>query len=256
MKERNRLYALNLKVTGGLAPRMADRLRLLTSEVGQLRRDLKKSFFAKELSEAGKNSRAAWRVLHDFIGKAGRRGNSSCRTFSCNGRMITRDSEIAGSFCDFFTGIGPELAGKIRAPASGSFLDYLGPRPGGSAFFCPTTPGEIESICQALDCSKGSGHDGFSPAALCFVSSEVSGPLSRLINACLEAGHFPDFLKVARVTPVFKDGDPAQFGNYRPISVLSVISKIFERVIQERLLGFFKKQGSLLISQYIIFSYI
>ena len=48
----------------------------------------------------------------------------------------------------------------------------------------------------------------------------------------LEAGHFPDFLKVAKVTPVFKDGDPSVFGNNRPISVLPVVSKIFERVMQ------------------------
>ena len=142
------------------------------------------------------------------------------------------------------------MAGKVQTPTSGSFRDYLGAPSGPSAFFFPTSPAEIESICQALDCSKGPGHDGFSPAVLHFVSSEVSAPLSRLINSCLEVGHFPDFLKVARVTPVFKDGDPTQFGNYRPISVLSVISKIFERVIQTRLLGFLKRQGSLLVSQY------
>ena len=193
---------------------------------------------------------AAWRVLHDYIGKVGKGGGSSCRAFSCNGRIITRDSEISESFCDFFTDIGPKLAGKVQTPTSGSFRDYLGAPSGPSAFFFPTSPAEIESICQALDCSKGPGHDGFSPAVLHFVSSEVSPPLSRLINSCLEVGHFPDFLKVARVTPVFKDGDPTQFGNYRPISVLSVISKIFERVIQTRLLGFLKRQGSLLVSQY------
>ena len=55
---------------------------------------------------------------------------------------------------------------------------------------------------------------------------------------------------LAPLYSVFKDGDPSQFGNYRPISVLSVISKVFEKVIQERLLCFFKKQGSLLVSQY------
>ena len=114
----------------------------------------------------------------------------------------------------------------------------------------PTTPAEMEDICQGLDCSKGPGHDGFSPAVLCYVGAEISEPLSRLVNACLEVGHYPDFLKTARVTPVFKSGDPAQFGNYRPISVLSVLSKIFERVIQVRLLGFLKKQDSIIAGQY------
>ena len=124
IKERNRLYALGLK--GRLGPYEADQLRLLTSEVDHLRKSLKKTFFARQLSEAGKNSKAAWRVLHDFIGKTGNKRGSQCRAFSCGGRIITRDSEIAGSFCDFFTGIGPELAGKVRAPAS----DYLGPQSG------------------------------------------------------------------------------------------------------------------------------
>ena len=79
---------------------------------------------------------------------------------------------------------------------------------------------------------------------------ELSIPLSKLINKCLEAGYFPDFLKTARITPVFKTGDPTQFGNYRPISVLSVISKIFERVIQARLSGFLVKQGLIFEGQY------
>jgi hypothetical protein len=91
-------------------------------------------------------------------------------------------------------------------------------------------------MCLALD--------GWSPSVLHYVYSEVSG----LINACFEVGHFPNFFKVARVTPVFKDGHPSQLGNYQPISVLSVVSKIFERAIQERLLSFLKMQGSLLNS--------
>ena len=173
---------------------------------------LKKAFFAKQLNEAGKNSRAAWRVLHDFIGKVSNKRGSSRRTFSHNGRIVTKSSKIAESFCDFFTGIGPRLASGVRSPSSGSFVDYLGPRSVSSAFFRPTTPGEIESVCLSLDCSKSAGHDGFSPAILQLVSSEVSGLLSRLVNACLGAGHFPDFLKVARVTLIYKDGDPHSWG--------------------------------------------
>ena len=57
------------------------------------------------------------------------------------------------------------------------------------------------------------------------VASEISVPLSRLINVCLEAGHFLDFMKVAKVTPVFKADDSTRFGNHWPLLVLSVISK-------------------------------
>ena len=83
------------------------------------------------------------------------------------------------------------MALKIRMPSSGSLMDYLGAVSPGFMFMLPTDAREIES---------------------------------RLINVCLEAGHFPDFIKVAKVTPIFKADDPTRFGNHWPISVLSVIS--------------------------------
>ena len=86
-------------------------------------------------------------------------------------------------------------------------MDYLGPCSGPSVFLWPTSPQEILSICQGLDISKGPGHD-ISPLVLRYVSSEIAVPLSGMINACLEVGQFHDFLKVARVTPVLKVGDP------------------------------------------------
>ena len=160
------------------------------------------------------------------------------------------DSEVAESFCHFFSNIGPDLARKVRAPAGGSFQGYLGPGSWESIFMAPTSPKEVERICLDLVPSKGLGHDNFSPSIIRSVAAEVSVPLLRLINICLEVGHFPDFLKVARITPVLKAGDPTQFGNYRPISVLSVFSKVFERVIQVRFVSFFEKQGHILGSQY------
>ena len=164
----------------------AAHLGALTVEVGRLRLSLKRSFFAKRLDEAGKNSKAAWRVLHDFIGKTGRTKDPLSRTFSTSNGMVTDDHGISEAFCEFYTGIGPQLAGKIKQPASGSFLNYLGPRSVSSAFFAPTSPGEIESLCRGLDCSKSPGHDEFSPAVLSYIAAEISGLLSAFINKCLE----------------------------------------------------------------------
>lgn len=70
------------RTTGGLSGVDADHLRALSSEVGKMKHKLTRFFFAKQLSEAGKNSKAAWMVLHDFIGKSGRKRGPLCQTFS------------------------------------------------------------------------------------------------------------------------------------------------------------------------------
>ena len=214
-----------------------------------LRRHPKKTFFAQQLNEAGTNTKSAWKVIHEFLGKSNSTKAPST-TFFKNGESITGDSNIAESFCDYFSSIASDLASALRTPSSGHFTDYLGPQSENSAFFAPTSSQEIQSICDGLDPSKGPGHDGLAPKIFRFLSHELSFPLSKLINTCIEEGYFPDFLKTARITPVFKNGDPTQFGNYRPISVLSVISKIFERVLQNRLLAFLTKQGSIFEGQY------
>lgn len=61
------------------------------------------------------------------------------------------------------------------------------------------------------------------------------------INDCLAKGSFSDSLKIAKVTPIFKSGDKKDAGNYRPVSVLPIISKIFEKIIYNRLTDYLNK---------------
>jgi hypothetical protein len=65
-----------------------------------------------------------------------------------------------------------------------------------------------------------------------------------------QGGHYPAFFKEATITPVFKSKDPTEFSNYRTISVLPVLSKVFERVLQVRLLEFLDVQGVIIPGQY------
>ena len=103
----------------------------------------------------------------------------------------------------------------------------------------PTTPSEVEALCLALESGKGAGWEGVAPRVIKAVAREISGSLSRFYNCCMREGYYPTCFKVARVVPVFKSGDPTEFSNYRPVSVLPVLSQIFERVLQARLTSFF-----------------
>jgi len=70
-----------------------------------------------------------------------------------------------------------------------------------------------------------------------FISFEISTPLAHIFNLSLTSGIFPNKLKQARVVPIFKSGDHLDCDNYRPISLLSSISKVLEKIVAEKLIG-------------------
>lgn len=74
-----------------------------------------------------------------------------------------------------------------------------------------------------------------------YVADVLSAPLAYIINLSFSTGIFPDKLKIARVCPIFKGGNPKHMTNYRPISVLPVLSKVYESTLNERLQDFFDK---------------
>ena len=74
--------------------------------------------------------------------------------------------------------------------------------------------------------------------------------LSTLVNSAMTLGIFPEKLKLSKVIPLFKKGDKLDVSNYRPISILTCFTKIFEKVIFNRLLNFFNKHSVLVSNQY------
>ena len=83
--------------------------------------------------------------------------------------------------------------------------------------------------------SHSKGYDGISTEHLKLINKDLSKCLTLIINQFLNSGIFPDKLKIAKVTPIYKKGDKQIITNYRPISVLPVISNFFETVIHEQL---------------------
>ena len=104
-----------------------------------------------------------------------------------------------------------------------------------SLFLAPTNAEEIISIVKSLNKSAATGFDSISMGAVLSSIHEIANVLSDICNLSFQTGIFPNLMKIARVTPIFKSGDSNNLANYRPISVLPVFSKIFEKAIHQRL---------------------
>ena len=89
----------------------------------------------------------------------------------------------------------------------------------------------VDKTILELSSKNSCGADGLSTNLLKRISKIIAPPLCVIINQSLVTGIFPDRLKIAKVIPLFKKGDDHMFDNYRPISLLSSISKVVEKIV-------------------------
>lgn len=116
-----------------------------------------------------------------------------------------------------------------------------GPCVSGSIMQSPTTPSEVQKQIMGLQNNVAAGLDNIRVVPIKKASCTISEILSNIINNMFATGIFPDDLKVARVNPVYKGGGENHLKSYRPISVLSVFSKIVKGVLNNRQVNFINK---------------
>ena len=100
----------------------------------------------------------------------------------------------------------------------------------------------FKKVIINLDSSKASGPDCIPVVVLKNCEPELSYILAELFNMCLKESCFPDCWKVSSVVPVFKNvGERSTAKNYRPVSLLSVVSKVFEKLVNNRIIEYLEK---------------
>ena len=136
----------------------------------------------------------------------------------------------------FFISVGPNLANKIPNQTK-SPLSYLGGRLPNTIFLEPVSDEEVEGIVNNVK-NSAPGYDEITASILKFSLPVIRSPLTHILNLPLLEGVFPNELKIANVLPLYKADDDMLFNNYRPVSVLSVLSKVFDRIMYNRLISF------------------
>ena len=235
IKLKNKLYGISLKHPTFYN---INRYKTYKNKLTSILKQEEKLYYQSQILANKNDLKKVWTIIKHVINK--RRNAKTSDKFIQNNKIITDPKEIANGFNDYFVNIGPGLASKINTSAT-SYQSYLPESFNSSFFLQPTCENEIKKlICQLKE--GAAGNDGISPKYLKCVSEVIAYPLTRIANLSFE-GVFPEELKCANVIPLYKAQDPMLFNNYRPISLLSVFSKIIERLMYNRLVEFLNKNN-------------
>ena len=212
--------------------------------INKSKRNYYESFFERHKSDTSQ----IWKGIKSIVTL-----KSKCQykptTLNFNDNTISEPLDIANAFNEFFTRIGPSLSETI--PKSNQpFQSFLRNRTLESFFLNPTNTDEITKILRNLNKNKATGPNSF-PISILKENIEIlAEPIAIILNLSFQSGVFPDKLKIAKVIPVYKKGDMTSSSNYRPISLLSIFSKIFEKCVHKRLYSFLLKFNILYKKQF------
>ena len=151
-------------------------------------------------------------------------------------------NKVANTFNHFYTTIAANLVAKLPGISGdfvGPFIDtYYSLKGVKKKDFLKFTPiSEEETLKHLLNLSseKATGLDGMPAGFIKDGATQITGPITHIIILSLYAGNLPYDMKIARVVPRYKSNSKTNLGYYRPVSILSVVSKILERVVYNQI---------------------
>jgi hypothetical protein len=179
-----------------------------------------------------------WNIIYEVINNQKRHYNSQIPDIHFQSKVITDSLEKSNAFNSFFTSVGANIPNNsiLHNSRHVTPVNLL-------SDFEPTTPEEINAIIMSLKSGAAAGYDSIKPKFLKDNITFFANILSQLINNSFVTGQFPDELKIAKVIPIYKTGQKENVTNYRPISILPCLSKVYELAIRNRLEAYLFKNN-------------
>ena len=204
----------------------------------------KKQYYFNLFTTCKNNSSKLWKTINDIVKyKKPCKVNHTSKIRNNLNEIIYEGNLIANCFNDFFADIGNKMASQISVSQQSYFPSStaLIPSNPNTFFLDPITINEVGKNIAELDPNKKTSIHGIPIKFIKMSSSIISSILKELFKQCICQATFPDILKVAEIVPIFKSGSTELCSNYRPISLLPTVSKLFEKCIYNRIYKFFDK---------------
>ena len=246
IKNRNRLYKKYLDNPNETNHAIWKRFRNKTSETIKRAEEL---YYKKIINSHNNSSKDLWNTFGKILNK-NKIKHKKINNLNINNKKITEPQELATSFNDFFSEIGQRLANNFPNDDISEYKKFLGNKAQQSMLLYKISEKEIKDIIRNLVNKNSSGHDDYTTKFIKLSTPLLIPALIKIFNLSIRTGVYPNNLKIAKVTPIFKKGDPSSVNNYRPISVLSIINKIFEKILYSRLVNYIEKFNLLYKYQY------
>lgn len=210
------------------------KLKAISNVIISKSKNLKLNYYQNLFQSCSKDSRETWRNINKVLGSKRTSKNVSKIVVNDGSDEISDSDRISEEFNVYYSNVVPDLLENIKTNRDDdiNFFNSLSTEES-SMFLDPASESEVEKIILGLDNDKSPGADDITVFALKKCSAVISAYITDLANKVLESQIYPSVLKIAKLIPIFKNGDVKLTCNYRPISLLILEKLIHVRITKQ-----------------------
>ena len=197
-----------------------------------------------------KKDKKFWTTISPFFSNKHQKGGDNI-ILNDNDKLVVDSNVVSNIFNYYFVNIASSIGfddsivncdDSIKKHKNHASITKIIGRFGGKCntfSFKPVSSAAIKNKLKSINVRKATGFDNIPGKLLRVVNNELSRPLANLINECMSQNVFPECMKCAELCPIFKKNYNLIKGNYRPVSILTTLSKIYESVMNDQMVDHF-----------------
>ena len=211
------------------------------------------SYYFNIFNDNKKSAINMWKTLGSIINPGKKKKIHKINQLKVGNNVIRDNAAISNAMNNHFCTVGSKLATDL--PQGNSYNIYLKNKVNQTIYLTPITDVEVANEISRLGIKKSPGYDNISPRILKACGDELTKPLTILFNYSIETATYPSKLKISKVIALHKKKSQYLPDNYRPISLLSCIDKIFEKLLHKRFIKFIEQHKIIILEQYGFLKY-